>query len=57
MEQPNERAQPSNVTDVDAGVERAGSKKPYVAPHLELLDIDATRNGPGSTPDAGVDYS
>lgn len=57
MEQPKDPAQPSATLNTDTGVESAESKKPYVAPRLELLDIEATRNGPGSTPDAGVDYS
>lgn len=33
-------------------------KQPYVAPSLELLDIEATRNGPGVAPDSGgIDFS
>ena len=32
-------------------------KKPYIAPRLEVLDIEATRNGPGAFPDAGIDFS
>jgi len=31
--------------------------KPYVAPRLEILDIEATRNSPGGWPDAGINYS
>jgi len=57
MEQSKQLDQPHGLSDRDAAVERDGSKKPYVAPHLHVLDVEATRNGPGAFPDAGVDYS
>ena len=34
------------------------AKKPYVTPRLELLDVEATQNGPGIPPDSGgIDFS
>lgn len=39
-------------------VDIAFAKKPYVTPRLELLDVEATQNGPGTPPDSGgIDFS
>jgi hypothetical protein len=44
--------------DLVTEAENAVTLKPYEAPRLELLDIEATKNGPGFMPDSGgIDFS
>lgn len=48
----------ASSTDDSADVGFTNGKRPYVAPSLQILDIEATRNGPGSAPDGGgIDFS
>lgn len=57
MTQQKDTAASSADGTIDAGL-TTNSKQPYVAPSLELLDIEATRNGPGVAPDSGgIDFS
>lgn len=57
MEQQKDTAQPSGLPVASAVIETTASKKPYIAPHLELLDIEATRNGAGTTTDGSANFS
>lgn len=57
MEQPQNTKDPVSLAIDEIEVEARPVKKAYVAPRLEVLDIEATRNGPGGTPDSGIDFS
>lgn len=58
MNQPKDPAQLDGRSVIVSAAEPQLPRKPYIAPQLELLDIEATRNGPGAFPDSGgIDYS
>ncbi len=57
MHQQKDPAQPDGRSGIATTAETQLPRKPYIAPQLELLDIEATRNGPGGIPDSGIDYS
>jgi len=57
MHQQKGPVQPDDRAGIEPAAEAKLPRKPYVAPQLELLDIEATRNSPGGWPDAGINYS
>lgn len=57
MDNQQDVIEPSGPASTDTAATSTALKKPYVAPSLEILDIEATRNSPGGWPDAGINYS